>query len=201
MNNYGEKLVIAAKSFLGKKYVWGGESDFEGGYDCSGLLYASYIKAGEKISRLSAQGYYNKFETKPHYLTPAAGDLLFFGKSKTKITHVAIAVDGKNMIESIGSSKNTKLNPGKGVCINPIKRRSDLIACIDIFEEHEVYYPRYSGNSLKIDIVFGEIGAPYGNVAKRFKVAKINGFGDYRGTYVQNIALIRLAKAGKLRKV
>ena len=46
-----------------------------------------------------------------------------------------------------------------------------------------------------------KIGTAYGNVAKSFRVTKINGFGAYRGTYVQNIALIQLAKAGKLRKV
>ena len=197
----GNNLILAAKSFLGKAYVWGGESDLEGGYDCSGLFYAAMLKAGEKIGRLSSQGYYNKYQTKTKYQFIEAGFILFFGKSTSKISHIAIAVDSKNMIESVGSSKNTKLNPGKGVCINPIKRRSDFICAIDIFEEFDRYYPAYKGPSLKIDVVFGAIGAPYGNVAKRLNVAKINGFSDYKGTYLQNLSLIRLAKAGKLKKV
>ena len=33
-------LVSTARTFLGKPYVWGGESVSEGGYDCSGFLYA-----------------------------------------------------------------------------------------------------------------------------------------------------------------
>ena len=56
-----------------------------------------------------------------------AGDLLFFGKSKNNITHVAIAISNSQMIESIGTSKNTKNNKGKGATISSINRRSDLV--------------------------------------------------------------------------
>ena len=130
------------------------------------------------------------------FVTKSLSDIL----SEKNITHMAIVKDKYNMVESCGSSKNTIVNPGKGVCINPIKRRSDLICAIDIFDEYDRYYPAYTGKSLKIDVVFGEIGAPYGNVKKRLPVARINGYEDYKGTYIQNISLIRLAKAGILKK-
>lgn len=198
--NQHKELVEAAKSFLGKKYVWGGECDSEGGYDCSGLIYASLTKIGYSIPRLNSQGYFNKYQSYPHK-TPAEGCLLFFGKDSKHITHIAIAVDAFYMIESIGSSKNNKKNPGKGVCISLIKRRSDLVASIDIFYNIEKYYPVYNGTSLKIDVVFGAIGAPYGNVSKRSYVAALNGVSNYKGTASQNLKLIKLAKSGKLRRL
>lgn len=195
-------LLLSALCFLGEPYVWGGESIKEGGFDCSGLFYAAMIKAKNKINRLSAQGYFNLYQNKLSYKTPAAGDILFFGKSKNNISHIAIAISDKEMIESIGNSKNTKYNKGKGVCISNIKRRNDLIAIIDIFDDaNDIYYPKYNGNSLKIDIVFGDIGAPYGNVSKRKKVAFLNGIKNYSGTYTQNLNLIKLAKEGLLKKI
>lgn len=117
-----------AKTFLGKPYVWGGESEKEGGFDCSGFVY-NVLKKSISINRTTAQGYYNLFvsnEVDKKYIN--AGDLLFFGKSKKNITHVAIALDSKTMIESIGTSRNTIKNKGKGVTISNITRRKDLVA-------------------------------------------------------------------------
>lgn len=196
-----EKLVEAAKSLIGKKYVWGGESPSEGGYDCSGLFYAAMHLIGEKIGRLSAQGYFNKYQQKPRHTYIYAGNVLFFGKDSNHITHMAIAIDHEKMIESVGNSKNTKKNPGKGVCINNIKRRSDLVAALDIFNDYNKYYPAYPGKSYKIDEVFGFIGAPYGSVYKRSYVAVLNGISNYKGTAAQNLQLIKLAKNGLLRRL
>ena len=64
----------------------------------------------------------------------------------------------------------------------------------------DVYYPRYGGSSNLLDTIFRAIGAPYGNVAKRKSVAQANGILGYSGTYSQNITLIKLAKAGTLRR-
>lgn len=195
-----DDLVMAALLFLGKPYVWGGESIQEGGYDCSGVFYAAMIKAGNKIPRLSAQGYYDKYIDRLRYENPERGDILFFGKNENKITHMGIAVSSTEMIESIGNSKNTKYNPGPGVRINKINRRNDLRAIIDIFDHTtEYYYPKYTGKSNKIDEVFGAIGAPYGSVSKRKQVAIRNGYKNYTGSYIQNMSLIKLAKCGLLK--
>jgi cell wall-associated NlpC family hydrolase len=46
-----KKILASAHSQIGKPYVWGGESRSEGGFDCSGLIYAAYLAQGIKIPR------------------------------------------------------------------------------------------------------------------------------------------------------
>ena len=121
--------IEKAKSYLDVPYVWGGESMSEGGFDCSGYVYNVLNDSGIKVSRTTAQGYYTTFKKyEVAKSTICSGDLLFFGKSKSSISHVAIAISSTEMIESIGSKKNTKTNKGKGVSISKITRRKDLVA-------------------------------------------------------------------------
>lgn len=115
------ELIKNAKKYLGKPYVWGGESDNEGGYDCSGFVYCALRDSGYKSSRLTAKGFSTLGEKCNNI---CSGDLLFFGNP---INHVAIALNSTEMIESIGSSKNTKNNKGKGVTVSKINRRKDLV--------------------------------------------------------------------------
>lgn len=124
-------IVRTARAYLGKPYVWGGESDTEGGYDCSGLVYSVLNKCGMKVPRTTAQGYSTLGKTVTNI---QSGDLLFFGKSTKRITHIAIAIDSTQMIESRGNSKNTKTNKGKGVSITDISRRRDLVLVKRIVE-------------------------------------------------------------------
>lgn len=66
------------------------------------------------------------------------------------------------------------------------------------------YYKKYTGTSSKIDTVFKAVGVPEkyrGSFSKRKVVAKKNGYSNYSGTAKQNLALIELAKKGKLKKV
>lgn len=121
--------IELAKRYLGRPYVWGGNCEAEGGYDCSGFVFQVLHQSGFNVNRDTAQGYFNtfsKYETSKTNI--ATGDLLFFGKSKKSITHIAIAIDNKTMIESIGNSKNTIKKPGQGVSISNITRRKDLVA-------------------------------------------------------------------------
>lgn len=118
-------FVESAKTLLGKKYVWGGESDAEGGYDCSGFLYASANKAGYKVSRWTSNGF-SKIGESVKVGSQEPGDCLFFGSATNKITHCSIYLGHGKMIESRGNSSNTKTNPGTGVVISNLSRRSDL---------------------------------------------------------------------------
>lgn len=117
-------IVTIARTYLGKPYVWGGESEAEGGYDCSGFVFSVLNKCGMKVPRTTAQGY-SALGKKVTNIQSA--DLLYFGKSTKRITHIAFAINGTQMIESIGNSKNTKTNKGKGVSITNISHRSDLV--------------------------------------------------------------------------
>lgn len=130
-------IVRVARTYLGKPYVWGGESDAEGGYDCSGFVYSVLNKCGMKVPRTTAQGYSALGKTVAKI---QSADLLFFGKSTRRITHIAIALNSTQMIESRGNSKNTKTNKGKGVSITNISHRNDLVLVKRIvgFEEEKV---------------------------------------------------------------
>lgn len=48
-----EAVIQFALEKIGMNYVWGGESDREGGYDCSGLLFYAFKKAGIDMPRVS----------------------------------------------------------------------------------------------------------------------------------------------------
>lgn len=196
MNN--DILSVAAK-YIGMPYVWGGESVREGGFDCSGYVYNVLRDCDITKSRDTAQGYFNRFKKNRIY-NKEAGALLFFGKSINEITHVAICKNESQMYESIGGKKNTINNKGKGVTLSKISRRKDLVAICRVVTNSD-YYPAYTGVSVRIDEIFRTIGAPNGCVSKRRPVAAANGYLSYSGTLSENIALIKLAKAGKLRRV
>lgn len=117
-------IVTTARTYLGKPYVWGGESESEGGYDCSGFVYSVLNKCGMNVPRTTAQGYSVLGKTVTNI---QSADLLYFGKSTKRITHIAIALNSTQMIESRGNSKNTKTNKGKGVSITNISHRNDLV--------------------------------------------------------------------------
>lgn len=120
-----QEFINAFKELIGKPYVWGGESMTEGGYDCSGALYVAANRAGYKVSRLTAQDY-STIGKKIPVGSQMPGDCLFFGSSVNHITHCALYIGNGLMIDSSGSSRNTKSNPGTGVTISDINRRHDL---------------------------------------------------------------------------
>lgn len=65
-----------------------------------------------------------------------------------------------------------------------------------------VYYPTYIGNSVKVDEVLRAIGVPdiyVGNKTKRKPIGKANGMPKYTGKQNENLAIISLAKKGKLK--
>ena len=126
-------IIKNCKKYLGKPYVWGAESEEEGGYDCSGYTFNVLRDSGFKVSRTTAQGY-SKLGHVITYKMAQPGDLLFFGKSTASITHIAIYAGNGTMYESTGSSKNTKSNPGKGVVLSYVSRRSDLVLVKNIVD-------------------------------------------------------------------
>lgn len=122
----GNTIITNAKKYVGRPYVWGGESMSEGGYDCSGFVYCVLRDSGYNVARSTAQGY-SALGTEVSYSNARIGDLIFFGTSRSHITHIAIYAGNGKMYESIGSSKNNKNNPGRGVSLTNVSRRSDRV--------------------------------------------------------------------------
>lgn len=89
--------IQAAQSKLGMPYVWGGESDAEGGYDCSGILQYAFGKAGVRLPRVADD------QAKAGWRIPfdkaRPGDLLTWAHDPTApgyISHIALYLgDGK----------------------------------------------------------------------------------------------------------
>jgi cell wall-associated NlpC family hydrolase len=91
-----------AKTKIGTPYVWGGESEAEGGYDCSGLVFAAYAQIGLAMPRV-ADAQYLASNVHPARDKLIPGDLVFYGTSAPAIHHVGIYVGGGQMLHAPNS--------------------------------------------------------------------------------------------------
>ncbi len=121
-------IVTTAANFLNIKYQWGGLSP-EQGFDCSGFVWEVLTSLGFKFPSNGEGKRRSQFlfdimigEGKRAQIMP--GDLLWFGKSITEITHIAIAISDMLMIEA-GGEGSESTNAGF-IRIRPI--RKDLVA-------------------------------------------------------------------------
>ncbi len=103
-----ENVVAYAKTFLGTKYVYGGNTP-ESGFDCSGFVKYVLAKYGYSIPRTSASQYANT--TRINKSSLKLGDLIFFGNSGT-VNHVGMYIGNNNFIHA----ENSKT----GVCISSL---------------------------------------------------------------------------------
>ena len=99
----GDKAVFFAFAQLGKPYIWGGNGPV--GYDCSGLVLASWQHGpGVSFARV-ANDQYNTAGGPVALTSLAAGDLVFWGSSQTDWTtvyHTAMYVGGNQIVEATG---------------------------------------------------------------------------------------------------
>jgi cell wall-associated NlpC family hydrolase len=91
--------IKAGYTKLGMPYVWGGESDAEGGYDCSGLVQWAFRQAGITMPRVAA----DQARTGPivPYAQARPGDLLIWANDPTApgyISHIAIYLGDNKML-------------------------------------------------------------------------------------------------------
>ena len=90
--------IRAAESKIGMPYVWGGESDAEGGYDCSGLVQYAFGVAGIRMPRTADIQAFTGWRLP--YSQAQPGDLLTWKNDPTfnGVSHIAIYLGGNKMV-------------------------------------------------------------------------------------------------------
>ena len=91
-------VIRAAESKIGMPYVWGGESDREGGYDCSGLVQYAFAKAGIRMPRTADIQAFTGWRLP--YSQAQPGDLLTWKNDPTfnGVSHIAIYLGNNKMV-------------------------------------------------------------------------------------------------------
>lgn len=107
----GDRLVSVARKYLGIPYLWGGTSGK--GFDCSGFIQTVYRMNNRELPRDANQmvrvGEPVEFGEDYENLKP--GDLLFFGSSPERISHVALYMGDKLFIHSAAWVHINSLDP------------------------------------------------------------------------------------------
>ena len=96
-------------SQLGVSYSYAGNASPSGGFDCSGLVWWSFMAAGISIPRGQRMSNGSNsmicwvLNNSPVYSTSqlSTGDLVFYGDSVNSTYHVAIYIGGGQIIHSI----------------------------------------------------------------------------------------------------
>ncbi len=103
-NSKVNKVVSAVKAQVGKPYVYGAAGP--NSFDCSGLTYYCYKKAGVYLNRSSRdQASNGKYVSKSNL---KAGDLIFFNSGTKSIRHVGMYVGNGKFIHSPSPGKKVK---------------------------------------------------------------------------------------------
>jgi len=90
-----ETAAATARAFVGTPYRYGGIGP--DGFDCSGLVYYSFLQAGVRVPRTSADQYR---ATRSVPLSDAhAGDLVFF-RLERKVSHVGIYLGNSEFVHA-----------------------------------------------------------------------------------------------------
>lgn len=106
----GEKIVEQARKFLGIPYLWGGNSSK--GFDCSGFVQTVFRLLNVELPRDS--GPMSRVGTTIPLTEPQEdfkiGDLVFFGKTPSRINHVGIYIGDEVYIHSRGKVRLNSFN-------------------------------------------------------------------------------------------
>ncbi|MDP2336190.1 MAG: NlpC/P60 family protein [Bacteroidota bacterium] len=106
-----QAVISVAKQLMGVPYLWGGTSCKA--VDCSGMTKTAYFSQGIILARDASQqaryGEHPDFNDIPNL---APGDLLFFGRSAQRITHVGLYLGNDKYINAAaGLVRINNINP------------------------------------------------------------------------------------------
>lgn len=105
-----QAVISTASQMMGSPYLWGGTSSK--GMDCSGLVKVAFYAQGIILARdASQQARYGKDVELAHWNSYLPGDLLFFGRSAQRITHVGIYIGDGDFMHASGRVHISSLNP------------------------------------------------------------------------------------------
>lgn len=103
----GSIAARTAERFVGIPYRWGGENVVDG-MDCSGFVRAVYNLCGVNIPRTSAEQFRTGDKVGSDDLVD--GDLVFFGPSADKISHVGIYVGNRKFVHAPKRGDDIKIS-------------------------------------------------------------------------------------------
>lgn len=104
-----QSVLSVARQMMGVPYFWGGTSSKA--TDCSGLTKTSYYAQGVILARdASQQVRYGMHPDFSDYRNLQPGDLIFFGSSAQRVTHVGLCLGDGLFIHASGSSAMVRLN-------------------------------------------------------------------------------------------
>jgi hypothetical protein len=110
MRTSRDALSATGLRFLGIPYIWGGTTPM--GFDCSGLMQRIYRLNGTLIPRdADQQALFGREKPAGIAADIATGDLIFFGKSDQKITHVGMVLSEGLFLHAHGQVRVGSLDP------------------------------------------------------------------------------------------
>ena len=92
-----KEVISFALQFVGNRYRYGGTS-LTKGTDCSGFTYSVYRNFGYDMKRTAYQQLCDTKSVKKKNLKP--GDLIFYGRSKSSCSHVALYIGNKKVVHA-----------------------------------------------------------------------------------------------------
>lgn len=105
-----EAVITVARQMLGVPYLWGGTSSKA--VDCSGMTKTAYYSQGVILARdASQQARYGEHPDFKNIQNLVAGDLLFFGRSAQRVTHVGICMGEGRYIHASGMVRINSIDP------------------------------------------------------------------------------------------
>lgn len=123
-------------TFLGLPYKWGGDDTIKG-FDCSGLVQELLATIGlDPKGDQTAQALYDYFKNRSNEGPRDLGTLVFYGRSTSKISHIALMLDDQTIIEAGGGGSRTNTledaaNQNATIRIRPFNHRSDIVAVLN----------------------------------------------------------------------